>query len=38
MKMKAYTVCARAYASIFVDFWLFSQKQLSNCLRSLNDY
>ena len=26
MKMKAYTVCSRAHASIFMVFWLFSQK------------
>ena len=29
MKMKAYTVCARAQASIFMVFWPFSQKK--NC-------
>ena len=28
MKMKAYTVCARAQASIFMVFWPFSKK---NC-------
>ena len=28
MKMKAYTVCARAQASIFMVFWPFSQKQI----------
>ena len=27
MKMKAYTVCARAQASICMVFWPFSQKQ-----------
>ena len=30
MKMKAYTVCARAQASIFMVFWLFNKKK--NCL------
>ena len=35
MKMKAYTGCARADASIFMVFLLFSQKK--NCWRSLND-
>ena len=28
MKMKAYTVCARAQASIFMVFWPFSPKTL----------
>ena len=37
MKMKAYTVCARPRASMFMVFWLFSQKKLSNYWRSLND-
>ena len=27
MKMKAYTVCARAQASIFMVFWQFSRKK-----------
>ena len=38
MKMKAYTVCARAQASIFMVFWPFSRKKKSpNCWRSVND-
>ena len=28
MKMKAYTVCTRAQASIFMVFWPFSQKTI----------
>ena len=28
MKMKAYTVCARAQASIFMVFWPFSQNKM----------
>ena len=33
MKMKAYTVCARAQASIFMVFWPFSQKQIVKLLK-----
>ena len=43
MKMKAYTVCARPRASIFMVFWLFSQKNIcqissrffTNCVRNI---
>ena len=37
MKIKVYTVCARAQASIFMVFWPFSSKKLPNCWRNLND-
>ena len=33
MKMKAYTVCARAQASIFMVFWPFSQKKIVKLLK-----
>ena len=33
MKMKAYTVCAKAHASIFMAFWLFSQKKIVKLLK-----
>ena len=33
MKMKAYTVCARAQASIFMVFWPFSPKKIAKLLK-----
>ena len=33
MKMKAYTVCAKAHASIFMAFWLFSQNKIVKLLK-----
>ena len=33
MKMKAYTVCARAQASIFMVFWSFSQNKIVKLLK-----
>ena len=35
MKMKAYTVCAKAQASIFMVFWPFSPKKLSTIVEEV---
>ena len=37
MKMKAYTVCARAQASIFMVFWPFSPKKNVKLLKKSED-